>query len=59
MTAPLRFLAAALCLVVSALPAQAAFETRATAAWIYDLTNDTVLSPRTPTCRCRPRRCRR
>ena len=32
-----------LALVVAALPAAAAFETRATAAYIYDVTNDTVL----------------
>jgi serine-type D-Ala-D-Ala carboxypeptidase (penicillin-binding protein 5/6) len=43
MTAPLRLLAAALALALSALPALAAFETRATAAWVYDMTNDTVL----------------
>ena len=43
MPAPLRLLAAAVSLVLSALPALAAFETRATAAWVYDMTNDTVL----------------
>jgi serine-type D-Ala-D-Ala carboxypeptidase (penicillin-binding protein 5/6) len=43
MIAPLRLLAAALVVVASAVPALAAFETRATAAWVYDLTNDTVL----------------
>jgi serine-type D-Ala-D-Ala carboxypeptidase (penicillin-binding protein 5/6) len=43
MTAPLRLLAAALALALTAVPAFAAFETRAAAAWIYDLTNDTVL----------------
>jgi serine-type D-Ala-D-Ala carboxypeptidase (penicillin-binding protein 5/6) len=42
-TAPRRLLAAALALALSALPALAAFETRATAAWVYDMTNDTVL----------------
>ena len=42
-TAPRRLFAAALALALSALPALAAFETRATAAWVYDMTNDTVL----------------
>ena len=41
-------LIARLCLVVAlalatALPARAAFETRATAAWVYDVTTDTIL----------------
>lgn len=43
MVAPLRLVAAALVLAASTLPALATFETRATAAWIYDVTNDTVL----------------
>ena len=43
MSAPIRLLAAALILAVSTVQALAAFETRATAAWVYDLTNDTVL----------------
>jgi serine-type D-Ala-D-Ala carboxypeptidase (penicillin-binding protein 5/6) len=43
MPAPLRLIVAAVTLAISALPALAAFETRATAAWIYDMTNDTVL----------------
>jgi D-alanyl-D-alanine carboxypeptidase (penicillin-binding protein 5/6) len=33
----------ALILALAALPAQAAFETRATAAWVYDMSTDTVL----------------
>jgi D-alanyl-D-alanine carboxypeptidase (penicillin-binding protein 5/6) len=33
----------ALILSLAALPAQAAFETRATAAWVYDMSTDTVL----------------
>lgn len=43
MTAPVRLIAAAFLFAASAFPAAAAFETRASAAWIYDLTNDTVL----------------
>jgi D-alanyl-D-alanine carboxypeptidase (penicillin-binding protein 5/6) len=43
MSAPFRLLAAAFVLAASAVQALAAFETRATAAWVYDLTNDTVL----------------
>ena len=43
MSAPFRLVAAALVLAASTVQALAAFETRATAAWIYDLTNDTVL----------------
>ena len=39
----LSLVAAALVLAASTVQALAAFETRATAAWIYDLTNDTVL----------------
>jgi D-alanyl-D-alanine carboxypeptidase (penicillin-binding protein 5/6) len=42
MSARLRLLAA-IALAVWAVPALAAFETRATAAWVYDMTNDTVL----------------
>ncbi len=41
--APIRLFAAAIVVVASAVQALAAFETRATAAWVYDLTNDTVL----------------
>ncbi|EKE45409.1 Serine-type D-Ala-D-Ala carboxypeptidase [Oceaniovalibus guishaninsula JLT2003] len=36
-------LAPVLALMLAVLPAQAAFETRASAAWVYDLTTDTVL----------------
>jgi len=39
----LRLLALALALLVAALPARAAFETRATAAWVYDQTTGTLL----------------
>ncbi len=40
MSAPFRLVAAALVLAASTVQALAAFETRATAAWVYDLTNE-------------------
>jgi serine-type D-Ala-D-Ala carboxypeptidase (penicillin-binding protein 5/6) len=44
MSPPLRILAAAAAfLALTTAQAVAAFETRATAAWVYDVTNDTVL----------------
>ena len=39
----LRILIAILALVAATLPARASFETRANAAWVYDMTTDTVL----------------
>ncbi|MEZ5722846.1 MAG: hypothetical protein R3D59_15495 [Paracoccaceae bacterium] len=51
-------LLALLPVLLSALPARA-FETKARAAVVYDLTTNTVLSgKRTPTRRCRRPRCR-
>ena len=43
MSAFIRILAAAMVLALPASQALAVFETRATAAWVYDVTNDTVL----------------
>jgi serine-type D-Ala-D-Ala carboxypeptidase (penicillin-binding protein 5/6) len=43
MSAFIRILAAAMVLALPATQALAVFETRATAAWVYDVTNDTVL----------------
>ena len=43
--------------LLAALPARAAFETRAGAAWVYDMTTGTVLLKNRRMCRCRRPAC--